>query len=443
MGSLGVDGGTLGRCHDIASETGNGSVGTWSTDMPALLGAPIDHVMASGGWRATGSIVLRSLAGFDERPSSADRAARAGGLTSASLARACETGRMSTTDDRRHHRADRTREDLRHRQPAPALRPGLPRHDLDRVGRSPGFRCRRSASRRHSPPRVARPSRLRSPASASWFPPARHKQRSNDTDYPFRAHSAFSHLTRMGVRLRAGLDARVRPEARWRPRRHPVLPRARRSHDAQSSTRTRRSASSGSARAPRWPALPPISALATAHIDTFESGEDDLVVDADEDLTRFVSELRLVKDEYEIAQMQLAVQVTASGFDDIVANLPAIIEHPRGERIVEGVFHQRARSDGNTVGYDTIAASGPARLLPALDPQRRRSRAWRPHPHRRRGRGRQPLHGRHHPHAAGQRKVQRHPAQGLRDGARGGRRRFRGGPAGGEVPHSARSRHAA
>ena len=37
----------------------------------------------------------------------------------------------------------------------------------------------------------------------------------------------------------------------------------------------------------------------------------------------------------------------------------AIIEHPRGERIVEGVFHQRARSDGNTVGYDTIAASGP------------------------------------------------------------------------------------
>jgi Xaa-Pro aminopeptidase len=51
--------------------------------------------------------------------------------------------------------------------------------------------------------------------------------------------------------------------------------------------------------------------------------------------------------------------VTADGFDDIVADLPAIIEHPRGERVVEGVFHRRARSDGNAVGYDTIAASGP------------------------------------------------------------------------------------
>ena len=70
MGRLGVDGGTLGRCHDAAAETGNGSVGTWSTDMPALLGSPIDHVLASSEWRATGSIVLRSLdgSGSDHRP---------------------------------------------------------------------------------------------------------------------------------------------------------------------------------------------------------------------------------------------------------------------------------------------------------------------------------------------------------------------------------------
>ena len=51
--------------HDAASETGNGSVGTWSTAMPALLGAPIDHVMASSDWHATGSIVLRSMATSD------------------------------------------------------------------------------------------------------------------------------------------------------------------------------------------------------------------------------------------------------------------------------------------------------------------------------------------------------------------------------------------
>ena len=41
------------------------------------------------------------------------------------------------------------------------------------------------------------------------------------------------------------------------------------------------------------------------------------------------------------------------------ATSPSIIAHPRGERLVEGIFNRRARADGNTVGYDTIAASGP------------------------------------------------------------------------------------
>lgn len=67
---LGVDGGLLGRCHDAASATGNGAVGTWSTDWPALLGSPIDHVLATDAWAATGSVVLTSLddAGSDHRP---------------------------------------------------------------------------------------------------------------------------------------------------------------------------------------------------------------------------------------------------------------------------------------------------------------------------------------------------------------------------------------
>ena len=43
----------------------------------------------------------------------------------------------------------------------------------------------------------------------------------------------------------------------------------------------------------------------------------------------------------------------------MIADLPRITAHPRGERLVEGVFNGRARADGNTVGYDTIAASGP------------------------------------------------------------------------------------
>ncbi|MEV7693374.1 endonuclease/exonuclease/phosphatase family protein [Microbacterium sp. NPDC089189] len=70
MRRLGTDGGDLGICRDAAATTGNGSVGTWPTDIPALAGAPIDHVLASPEWTATGSVVLRALddAGGDHRP---------------------------------------------------------------------------------------------------------------------------------------------------------------------------------------------------------------------------------------------------------------------------------------------------------------------------------------------------------------------------------------
>ncbi|MFJ4039223.1 endonuclease/exonuclease/phosphatase family protein [Microbacterium sp. NPDC090007] len=70
MTGMGLDGGTLGRCRDAASESGNGGVGTWPTDAPALLGAPIDHVMATPDWTVSGSVVMRSLdgSGSDHRP---------------------------------------------------------------------------------------------------------------------------------------------------------------------------------------------------------------------------------------------------------------------------------------------------------------------------------------------------------------------------------------
>jgi endonuclease/exonuclease/phosphatase (EEP) superfamily protein YafD len=70
MSGLGVKGATLGRCTDAASQTGNGAVGTWPTSLPALLGSPIDHVMTTTAWHATGSVVLRSLdgSGSDHRP---------------------------------------------------------------------------------------------------------------------------------------------------------------------------------------------------------------------------------------------------------------------------------------------------------------------------------------------------------------------------------------
>ena len=70
MARLGVDDADLGRCHDAASATGTGAVGTWSTSWPELVGTPIDPVLATGAWTATGSVVLGSLddSGSDHRP---------------------------------------------------------------------------------------------------------------------------------------------------------------------------------------------------------------------------------------------------------------------------------------------------------------------------------------------------------------------------------------
>ncbi len=70
MSAFGINGGVLGNCRDAASDSGNGAVGTWSTDVPALMGAPIDHVLYSTHWVPTGSVVLRSFdqTGSDHRP---------------------------------------------------------------------------------------------------------------------------------------------------------------------------------------------------------------------------------------------------------------------------------------------------------------------------------------------------------------------------------------
>lgn len=68
-----------------------------------------------------------------------------------------------------------------------------------------------------------------------------------------------------------------------------------------------------------------------------------------------LSELRLVKDELEIAELRAAIAATKRGFDDVVRALPTAVT----ERVVEGVFNLRARVEGNDVGYSTIAASGP------------------------------------------------------------------------------------
>jgi Xaa-Pro aminopeptidase len=76
----------------------------------------------------------------------------------------------------------------------------------------------------------------------------------------------------------------------------------------------------------------------------------------DRDLARVVSELKLVKDEWEIAQLQAAVDATVRGFEDVARVLPADRGVP--ERLLEGVFDLRARVDGNDLGYGSIVGAG-------------------------------------------------------------------------------------
>ena len=66
----GTDGGDLGRCRDAAVDAGAGAIGTWPTDLPKLLGSPIDHVLATPGWQVDAFRVLGGYddAGSDHRP---------------------------------------------------------------------------------------------------------------------------------------------------------------------------------------------------------------------------------------------------------------------------------------------------------------------------------------------------------------------------------------
>ncbi|OUE20068.1 Xaa-Pro aminopeptidase 1 [Clavibacter michiganensis] len=224
------------------------------------------------------------------------------------------------------------------------------------------------------------------------IPAGRLKQRSNDTDFPFRAHSAFSHLTGWGADSEPGAVLVLEPVAEGSSADGSA-------HEATLYFRERAGRDSDEFYAnaeigefwigPR-PSLRQVAAdlgLATAPLADVDDAiaaagavrvvrEADAVIaarvdaaraagsgDAEDDgdalLARDASELRLVKDAYEIRQMREAVDATGRGFSDVIADMPAVLAHPRGERVVEGVFNARARADGNAVGYDTIAASGP------------------------------------------------------------------------------------
>ncbi|QHC58121.1 aminopeptidase P family protein [Rathayibacter sp. VKM Ac-2760] len=213
-------------------------------------------------------------------------------------------------------------------------------------------------------------------------PAGRLKQRANDTDYPFRAHSAFTWLTGWGSDSEPGAVLVLEPSGDGHTATLYFRERAGRDSDEFYANSEIGEFWIG----PR-PSLAQVASdlgLDARGIDELDAALDagdapvavlreadplvterlgkrsaDGAADRDTALERDLSELRLIKDAYEIAELRAAVDATARGFEDVLADLPRIVRHERGERLIEGVFNGRARADGNAVGYDTIAAAGP------------------------------------------------------------------------------------
>ncbi|MBD2758221.1 aminopeptidase P family protein [Yimella sp. cx-573] len=213
------------------------------------------------------------------------------------------------------------------------------------------------------------------------------KVRSNDCDYQFRPHSAFAHLT--------GLGSDREPDAVL------VLEPTDAGHEAvlyfrPLAGRDTEEFFGDSRYGEFWvgarPTLEYVEAelgVTARHIDELpdalakDAGSVQLAVVRDADraiaalvdkvrteagvvdeqsidaeLARELSTMRLVKDDWEVQQMQDAVDATEKGFEAVIADLPKALESGRGERWVEGMFGLVARHEGNGVGYDSICASG-------------------------------------------------------------------------------------
>jgi endonuclease/exonuclease/phosphatase (EEP) superfamily protein YafD len=63
-------GADFGECEDAGLATHTGAIGTWPASAPSFLGTPIDHVLATRNWQATGMRVLtgQDNTGSDHRP---------------------------------------------------------------------------------------------------------------------------------------------------------------------------------------------------------------------------------------------------------------------------------------------------------------------------------------------------------------------------------------
>lgn len=212
----------------------------------------------------------------------------------------------------------------------------------------------------------------RFPGERLVIPSGNLKVRSNDDTYPFRPYSGYVHMT--GDQARDGALV-LEPRADGGHDAYCYqLPRDSRDNDefwtgatAELWMGRRRSL----AEAERVLGLPCRDVRTAADDLAAVSGTPTRIVrgidpsleaavateaERDAELEEALSDLRLVKDEWEIKEIRSAVDSTVRGFTDVVGELSRAIAS--SERWIEGTFFRRARLEGNAVGYGTICAAG-------------------------------------------------------------------------------------
>ncbi|MFG2140138.1 aminopeptidase P family protein [Streptomyces sp. NPDC048650] len=181
--------------------------------------------------------------------------------------------------------------------------------------------------------------------------------RSNDCDHRFRPHSAYAWLTGLTGADQAGHALVLEPDG---PHGHEAVLhlRPRSPRTGSGFYRDRRHGEFWVGRRPEPAEVESLTGIRCTPLGTEAPLPPGRGATTDSELAAVLSELRLVKDAWEIDELQRAVDHTTTGFEDVVRALPRALAHPRGERWIEGVFDLRARAEGNGTGYETIAAAG-------------------------------------------------------------------------------------
>jgi Xaa-Pro aminopeptidase len=204
------------------------------------------------------------------------------------------------------------------------------------------------------------------PGERLVVPAGTFKVRSNDTDYRFRPETAHTYLC--GNQTTDAVLVIEDGEAT-------LFARPRSSRQTDEFFRDRQYGELWAGRRPSLNEMQSALGLPCRHIDELPAslgtagktrvlrGVDatvDRIVAADEardeDLARVLSEMRLVKDAWEIEQLQEACDITTLGFADSVREWDNVLKY--GERWIEGTFFRRARAMGNDIGYDSIVGGG-------------------------------------------------------------------------------------